>query len=177
MVASQGMGAFGQILSGIGGMVGGKTGSILGAVVNIGGALLGGAPLFKAGGFTGGSDPDRAAGIVHEGEYVFDAVATRRIGVANLEGIRKGGMRGFKSGGYVSASPVAQAANAGGAPAGRSAPSMHVSVDVSGARGDKELEAMVQQAVATGVSQSFDAYDREVLPSRVREISNDRWGS
>ncbi len=177
MVASQGMGAFGQILSGIGGMVGGKTGSILGAVVNIGGALLGGQKLFKAGGFTGGSDPDRAAGVVHEGEYVFDAVATRRIGVANLEGIRRGVTRGFRSGGYVGPSPAAaQAANAGSAPAGRSGVPLHVSVDVAGARGNREIEEMVQQAVSAGVSQGLDLYDREALPSRIRQISNDRWG-
>lgn len=176
MVASQGMGAFGQILSGIGGMVGGKTGSILSTVVGIGGALLGGTPMFKEGGFTGGSDPDRAAGVVHEGEFVFDAGATRRIGVQNLEGIRKGAARGFKSGGYVGASPAVQAANAQSAPVGR-AVSMNFTVDVSGARGNGEIEAMVQQAVASGVSQGLDAFDREALPARVRQINSDRWGS
>lgn len=176
MVASQGMGAFGQVLSGIGGMVGGKTGSILQTVVGIGGALLSGTPLFKQGGFTGGSDPDRAAGIVHEGEFVFDAAATRRIGVRNLEGIRKGAARGFRSGGYVGPGPGARAANAPAAP--MAAPGMlNVSVDVSGARGDREIEAMVQQAVSQGVAQGFDLYDRDVLPARVRQISHDRWSS
>ena len=176
MAASQGMGAFGQLLSGIGGMVGGKTGSILNTVVGIGGALLGGTPLFKTGGFTGGSDPDRAAGIVHEGEYVFDAVATRRIGVQNLEGIRKGGMRGFRSGGYVGTSPAIQPGNMQSAPANNALPPMHFSVDVSGARGDREIEMMVHQAVTAGVTQGIEIYDREALPTRIRQVSNDRWG-
>ena len=37
------------------------------------------------------------AGIVHRGEYVFSAPATRRIGVQNLESMH----RGYASGGLV----------------------------------------------------------------------------
>ena len=176
-VASNGMGVFGQLLSGIGGMVGGDAGSILNAVVGIGGALLGGVPLFKQGGATGGSNPDRAAGIVHEGEFVFDAAATARIGIGNLEGIRKGAMRGFKAGGFVSSlpAPVAVPGNQPAAPTGRP-DRLHVSVDIGGARGDREIEMMVQQAVSAGVAQGIEIYDREALPTRIRQVSNDRWG-
>jgi hypothetical protein len=46
---------------------------------------------FKSGGFTGSGDSDDAAGVVHKNEYVFDAAATQRIGVHNLENIRRGG--------------------------------------------------------------------------------------
>ena len=176
MAASQGMGAFGQILSGIGGAVGGKTGSILTSIVGIGGALLGGTPLFKTGGFTGGSDPDRAAGIVHEGEFVFDAVATRRIGVQNLEGIRKGGMRGFRSGGYVGPSPAIQPGNAQSAPANnarspaaRDPDRLVVSVDLSGARGDREIMAGVNATI----NAALEEYDRRAVPGRVKAIVND----
>ncbi|RCW78076.1 phage tail tip lysozyme [Paracoccus lutimaris] len=176
-VASNGMGVFGQLLSGIGGMVGGEAGSILNAVVGIGGALLGGVPLFKQGGATGGSNPDRAAGIVHEGEFVFDAAATARIGIGNLEGIRKGAMRGFKTGGFVSSlpAPVAVPGNQPAAPTGRP-DRLHVSVDIGGARGDREIEMMVQQAVSAGVAHGIELYDREALPTRIRQVSNDRWG-
>ena len=45
---------------------------------------------FLEGGYTGSGDPRKAAGIVHGQEYVFDAPATRRIGVGNLEALRSG---------------------------------------------------------------------------------------
>ncbi|WP_036765219.1 phage tail tip lysozyme [Paracoccus pantotrophus] len=181
-VASQGMGQFGGVLGGVlanvAGMVGGKTGGILTTLLGAGSQLAAGVPLFREGGFTGGSDPDRAAGVVHEGEFVFDAVATRRIGVQNLEGIRRGVMRGFRSGGHVGPGPaVQQAANMPAGPSGRSPDRLQVSVDLTGARGDREIETMVQQAVAAGVSQGLDIYDREVLPSRVKHVVNDPWGS
>lgn len=176
-VASQGLGLIGQLMAGIGGIVGGKTGSILNLAVGIGSSLAAGVPLFKSGGFTGGTDPDRAAGVVHEGEFVFDAAATRRIGVQNLEGIRKGVMRGFRSGGYVGASPITGAANASAAPVNMRPQPVHFSIDVSGARGDRELETMVRQAATTAASQVVELYDREALPTRVRQVSNDPWGN
>ena len=46
---------------------------------------------FAAGGFTGPGGKYQPAGIVHKGEYVFDQVATNRIGVSNLEALRNGG--------------------------------------------------------------------------------------
>lgn len=45
---------------------------------------------FRKGGYTGGGGVDDVAGVVHGQEYVFDAEATKRIGVANLEAIRAG---------------------------------------------------------------------------------------
>lgn len=49
---------------------------------------------FQSGGFTGsGADHDRA-GDVHRNEYVFDAAATRRIGVPALEAMRRGTLSG-----------------------------------------------------------------------------------
>lgn len=175
-VASQGLGLVGQLVAGIGGIVGGKVGGAMNLALGIGSQLAAGVPLFKSGGFTGGSDPDRAAGIVHEGEFVFDAAATRRIGIRNLEGIRKGSMRGFRSGGYVSASPIAGAANTSSAPISTQPQPMHFSIDVSGARGDREIEALVNQAVSNGVSQGLAFYDREALPARIRQLNNDPWG-
>lgn len=46
---------------------------------------------FAAGGFTGPGGKYQPAGVVHKGEYVFDQVATNRIGVSNLEALRNGG--------------------------------------------------------------------------------------
>lgn len=45
---------------------------------------------FASGGFTGRMPVNKIAGFVHGREYVFDAEATKRIGVGNLEAIRKG---------------------------------------------------------------------------------------
>jgi phage-related minor tail protein len=45
---------------------------------------------FRSGGYTGGGGVDEIAGTVHGKEFVFDADATARIGVAKLEAIRQG---------------------------------------------------------------------------------------
>lgn len=45
---------------------------------------------FKQGGYTGSMGVNDVAGVVHGQEYVFDAKATREIGVGNLEAIRSG---------------------------------------------------------------------------------------
>jgi lambda family phage tail tape measure protein len=70
------------------------------------GSLLGfseGGPVpgFATGGYTGGGGKYQPAGVVHKGEYVFDADATRRIGVKNLERLRQG----FAEGGFVGSAP------------------------------------------------------------------------
>lgn len=45
---------------------------------------------FKAGGYTGNMGASQVAGVVHGQEYVFDAQATKRIGVDNLNAMRRG---------------------------------------------------------------------------------------
>lgn len=49
---------------------------------------------FRTGGYTGGGGVNEVAGVVHGKEYVFDADATARIGVNNLERLRSGGSLG-----------------------------------------------------------------------------------
>ena len=49
---------------------------------------------FMKGGYTGGGADHEEAGPVHRNEFVFDASATRRIGVPALEAMRKGGTLG-----------------------------------------------------------------------------------
>lgn len=44
------------------------------------------------GGYTGNAPRTAEAGVVHGQEYVFDAEATRRIGVSNLEAMRNGAL-------------------------------------------------------------------------------------
>lgn len=45
---------------------------------------------FREGGFTGNGGVNDVAGVVHGQEYVFDAGATARIGVENLDALRRG---------------------------------------------------------------------------------------
>ena len=47
-------------------------------------------PGFQQGGYTGNMGISDVAGVVHGREFVFDADATARIGVQNLEAIRRG---------------------------------------------------------------------------------------
>lgn len=47
---------------------------------------------FMSGGYTGNGAASSIAGVVHGKEYVFDAAATKSIGVSNLESIRKNGL-------------------------------------------------------------------------------------
>lgn len=45
---------------------------------------------FAAGGYTGDIPTNAVAGLVHGGEYVFDANATKQLGRKNLDSLRKG---------------------------------------------------------------------------------------
>lgn len=54
------------------------------------GTALLGAVGFATGGYTGNMATSAIAGVVHGQEYVFDAAATNRIGVGNLEAMRNG---------------------------------------------------------------------------------------
>lgn len=76
---------------------GGAVGGIFGAF----GKLLG----FSEGGYTGNGGKYEPAGIVHRGEYVMPQEVVARIGVKNLEAIRRG-VPGYASGGSVGAIPV-----------------------------------------------------------------------
>ncbi|MDB5541233.1 MAG: double-strand break repair rad50 ATPase, partial [Devosia sp.] len=56
---------------------------------------------FADGGYTGAGGKYAPAGVVHRGEFVFDAESVRRLGVNNLERIR-----GFAAGGFVGHAPA-----------------------------------------------------------------------
>jgi hypothetical protein len=89
-------GSGGGLLSGLfgGSGVSAQAASASSLANNTGGAFFG--PGFASGGFTGFGGKYEPAGVVHRGEYVMDAVSTRRIGVRNLDR-----MRGYADGGLV----------------------------------------------------------------------------
>ncbi len=53
-------------------------------------AVIAAAGSFAHGGYTGHGRRDEPAGIVHKGEYVFDAATTQRLGPTTLEALRNG---------------------------------------------------------------------------------------
>ena len=134
-----------------------------------------GLPGFERGGWTGEGASSDVAGVVHAEEYVFDAKATRRIGVKNLEALRRGVLPGYMAGGYVTGgravAPTSGSRASGAGPASAPPEVATFNINVSGT-GNSE----VQQAVNAGIAQAFDLYDREALPGRVKTIVNDRWG-
>lgn len=84
----------------IGGLVGAAGSAIAGAFAGSPNNAAGGdyGAYFAEGGYTGDGGKYDPAGVVHKGEYVFDAASTRRIGVGALNR-----MRGYAEGGYVGA--------------------------------------------------------------------------
>lgn len=70
-------------------------------------AIIAGLGGFQSGGYTGDGAPNAMAGVVHRGEYVFDAPAVQRIGVDRLESMRSGQL-----------SPISQPGATGGGSGG-----------------------------------------------------------
>lgn len=82
--------------------------------------------LWANGGYTGAGGKYEPAGVVHRGEYVFSAAATRALGVTNLDRVHRRA-KGYAGGGYVDdgAPRLFPSANQ------NSASSVHVTVGVS----------------------------------------------
>lgn len=99
-------GGIGKLLDGITGQIGKILSSLFGDIGSFLSPLLG-LFGFADGGYTGNGATGAPAGIVHGQEYVMDAEATRRIGLANLDAMRAGKIRGL-------AQPMGQAANQNG---------------------------------------------------------------
>ncbi|MQV62300.1 phage tail length tape measure family protein [Sinorhizobium meliloti] len=110
-------------------------------------AASGGIGLFDKGGFTGTGGKYTPAGIVHKGEYVFDAAAVSRIGVPTLERLR-----GYANGGMVGA-PRAPRLNGRGTSANSNVQPGILQVQISGASGDEHIRTLVKQGVGEGLSQ------------------------
>jgi len=86
--------------------------------------LLGSIFGFADGGYTGRGGKYEPAGVVHRGEYVISAAATKKLGVGNLERLHESAKRGYANGGLVGASKLAS----GAAPLAAREPSQTVSI-------------------------------------------------
>ncbi|MHB1086465.1 MAG: tape measure protein [Minisyncoccota bacterium] len=174
---------FGAITGGLTGGIGGIGGGGLGigparyagggGLFGLGGFADGGlvtrnfadASGFAGGGFTGIGPKFAPAGVVHRGEYVFDAAAVKRIGVNNLEM-----MRGYAGGGYVSPSmpsipSLPNAANSNSV--NDSAQIVFSPVTTINAQGSSLNEGQLRAAL-----DQRDRQWREQLPSLVRKIQS-----
>lgn len=131
-------------LGGLGSLFGFSSGGYVGQTgsINIGDYVM---PKFDSGGYTGSGGKYEPAGIVHRGEYVFDAASTQRLGVANLERLR-----GYASGGFVSA-PAAPPSVAGQGTEQRLHITVSSEVDDNGNL-KSYVKRVSQQATAAGIS-------------------------
>lgn len=137
----------------------------------LGGGLLGAIlPKKSRGGMIHGPGSGTSDDVLmygSSGEYVVNARAT----AANrtlLDAINSGGsgIPGFSRGGQVGAggsgsSPASRSPDRGGS----------ITIDVKGARGDRELQEMVR----SGVQAALRDYDRDVLPLSWKRVENDKW--
>ncbi|MBW4708619.1 phage tail length tape measure family protein [Roseobacter sp. YSTF-M11] len=141
------------------GPFGGGGGGLIGAIFpSLIPARAEGGPVFGP----GGPKDDRVLMWGSNGEFMMNAAATARYRPI-LEIMNAGGPIGaFANGGPVggNVSRLLQSAN-------DSRPPLQVAIDVSGARGDREIE----EAAYRGMQAAIEEYDRETLPGRVGQIN------
>ena len=127
----------------------GAGGSVLGKVLQV----IGGG--FAAGGYTGAGGKFEPAGIVHKGEYVLSAAATKAIGVPALEALHQSAQRGYAGGGLVGAARAASSNPMGRATA--SAPTISISapVTVNGSAGTPEQNNDLARKLARELEQTM----------------------
>ncbi len=145
-------------------LLGGVIDSLVGSLFKSGGSGIFGKLFgFAEGGYTGDGGKYQPAGIVHAGEYVMPAHVVKSYGRSFFDGIS--GLRGYADGGFVAMPqisgpvPPVPAANVNApAPAGP----MAISVDVTGANGDKQIMSMVQMGVGSALAQYDSGLKRSI---------------
>ncbi len=139
---------------------------------------------FEKGGATGGSNPARIAGVVHEKEFVFDAAATERIGVPTLEAIRRNALGGWREGGAVtmggsgrktipSVQPLLSRAVGGREGGARPGLDIRISYDKSWdmkAQVREIADQAAEEKASAHVQAGLESYN-SMLPERIREIN------
>jgi lambda family phage tail tape measure protein len=104
------------VLTGGAPMAGGAATSGAGAAGAGGGLFSFIGKLFARGGYTGDGGTMEPAGVVHKGEYVFDAGTVSRLGVDTLDSLRfSRPLPGYWTGGLVGG-PSGSAGSRGGRP-------------------------------------------------------------
>jgi hypothetical protein len=141
--------------------VSGAGGSVFGKVLQ---AIGGG---FAAGGYTGAGGKFEPAGIVHKGEYVLSAAATKAIGVPALEALHQRAKNGYSGGGLVGVARTPSSIPMGRASVSAPIISISAPVTVNGSAGTteqnndlarkmaRELESTMRSAVVTEIQRQM----------------------
>lgn len=154
-----GAGGGGGILGVLGGLLGGGAGSSPLALAAIAG---GGAGLYAGGGYTGPGSKYTPAGVVHAGEYVFDAQTVKKLGLSNLAALHAMAKKGYAEGGFVGSIPSISM------PSRSAAPASYAPVYNIDARG-------AEKGVGEEIRRALAEYDKKVAPgTAVRAVSNAR---
>lgn len=147
----------------IGGLFGGGSG----------GGFLGKLFGFAEGGFTGSGGKYEPAGVVHRGEFVMSAAATRRIGVGNLDALHRGALRGYADGGLVAPTFTVPTIPARKPDDGRyippgAAPTVNQSVNVN-VTGGSSGNAKQDQALADAIGKRVQTEMRAMIGAEIKQ--------
>ncbi|EJD6474668.1 phage tail tape measure protein [Providencia rettgeri] len=148
----------------MGGFAGGAaSGASVGASGSASGTGAMGMPTswkgYSRGGYTGDKGVNEISGVVHGKEYVFDAWATKSIGVENLESIRRNGIERTVNNASFGASEFKAAGKRTGSNSMDNSQmnkiEIYQNIQVSG-NGDQALLEAMQQAAKSGAKQGSD---------------------
>ncbi|MBQ0263451.1 phage tail tape measure protein [Providencia rettgeri] len=148
----------------MGGFAGGAaSGASVGASGSASGTGAMGMPTswkgYSRGGYTGDKGVNEISGVVHGKEYVFDAWATKSIGVENLESIRRNGIERTVNNASFGASEFKAAGKRTGSNSIDNSQmnkiEIYQNIQVSG-NGDQALLEAMQQAAKSGAKQGSD---------------------
>ncbi|HEC8344342.1 TPA: phage tail tape measure protein [Providencia rettgeri] len=148
----------------MGGLAGGAaSGASVGASGSASGTGAMGMPTswkgYSRGGYTGDKGVNEISGVVHGKEYVFDAWATKSIGVENLESIRRNGIERTVNNASFGASEFKAAGKRTGSNSIDNSQmnkiEIYQNIQVSG-NGDQALLEAMQQAAKAGAKQGSD---------------------
>ncbi|OIX96212.1 hypothetical protein BFS14_01745 [Serratia fonticola] len=119
---------------------------------------------FMSGGYTGGASIHDVRGVVHGKEFVFDAAATKKIGVSNLEALRNGkpldatlGKSGFGTGAQNVSNSSQKTVN--------NFTANLPPVTINGNPSDATI-LLVQQAAQTGAEQGYKRMVNDIATGR-----------
>lgn len=148
----------------MGGLAGGAaSGGSVGASGSASGTGAMGMPTswkgYSRGGYTGDKGVNEISGVVHGKEYVFDAWATKSIGVENLESIRRNGIERTVNNASFGASEFKAAGKRTGSNSIDNSQmnkiEIYQNIQVSG-NGDQALLEAMQKAAKSGAKQGSD---------------------
>jgi len=130
------------------------------------GSLFGALFGFADGGWTGPGSKHQPAGVVHADEFVFSKKAVRKIGLANLDKMHRGALKGYADGGYVGRArlpALEPLASAGSTAAPQIAINAPVTVNANGGTPEQNAD------LAKQVSREMEATMRGVVADELRK--------